>query len=91
MKRSERNWAGLPTDLVIEQTLRRSLKTSDGMTRGGGMSEIQRSMWLLLCKWKRISMCYTQQVNNMLQINTLQKGYERHNESGGIFKNNRTF
>ena len=36
--RSTRQWAGLAQDLVIEQTLMRSIKSTAGMTRGGGLS-----------------------------------------------------
>ena len=39
VRRSDRLWAGLPTDLIIEQVLMRSLKTSGGLTRGRGMTE----------------------------------------------------
>ena len=42
VRRSNRLWAGLSTDLVVEQELMRSLKTSDGLTRGRGMTERQR-------------------------------------------------
>ncbi|CAH3177828.1 unnamed protein product [Porites lobata] len=45
--RSDRLWAGLSTDLVIEQVLMRSLKTSGGLTRGRGFTEQQRLIWLL--------------------------------------------
>ena len=44
---SDRFWAGLSTDLVIEQCLMRSLKTRGGLTRGCGMTETQRLMWVL--------------------------------------------
>ena len=37
IRRSDRYWAGLGSDLVIEQTLMRSLKSTVGLTRGGGM------------------------------------------------------
>ena len=47
VRRSNRFWAGLSTDLVIEQVLMRSLKTSGGLTRGRGMTERQRLIWLL--------------------------------------------
>lgn len=47
IRRSDRFWAGLSTDLVIEQVLMRSVKTTGGLTRGRGMSETQRSVWLL--------------------------------------------
>lgn len=47
VRRSDRFWAGLSTDLVIEQVFMRSLKSTGGMTRGRGMSEAQRSLWVL--------------------------------------------
>lgn len=47
VRRSDRYWAGLSTDLVIEQELMRSLKTAGGLTRGTGMTETQRSLWVL--------------------------------------------
>ena len=43
--RSDREWGGIPTDQIIEQCLMRNLKTSGGLTRGSGMSEIQRNTW----------------------------------------------
>ena len=47
IRRSDRYWAGLSTDLVIEQVLMRSMKTSGGLTHGRGMDEIQRLIWTL--------------------------------------------
>ena len=38
IRRSDKFWAGLGSDLVIEQTLMRSLKSTGGLTRGSGMS-----------------------------------------------------
>ena len=46
-RRSDRFWAGLSIDLIIEQVLRRSLKTSGGLARGRGLTEQQRLIWLL--------------------------------------------
>ena len=46
-RRSDRAWAGLSTDLIIEQVRMRSLKTSGGLTRGRGMTEQQRLTWLM--------------------------------------------
>ena len=46
-RRSDRYWAGLSTDLVIEQVLMRSVKSSGGLMRGRGMGEAQRAEWLL--------------------------------------------
>jgi len=47
VRRSVRYWAGLSSDLVIEQTLMRTMKTTGGLTRGRGMAESQRTQWLL--------------------------------------------
>ena len=47
VRRSNRLWAGLSTDLVIEQVLMRSLKTSGDLMRGRGMTKRQRVIWLL--------------------------------------------
>ena len=49
-RRSDRYWAGLSEDLLIEQVLMRSLKTTGGLTRGRGMTETQRLVWLLSSK-----------------------------------------
>ena len=43
VRRSERYWVGLPCDLIIEQVLMRSLKSTGGLTRGPGMSEVTRA------------------------------------------------
>ncbi|KAG1697184.1 hypothetical protein GQR58_006011 [Nymphon striatum] len=45
--RSDRYWRGLSTDLIIEQVLMSSVKSRGGMTRGRGMDETQRLVWLL--------------------------------------------
>jgi hypothetical protein len=37
----------LSTDLTIEQVLMRSVKTAGGLTRGRGIGESQRALWLL--------------------------------------------
>ena len=63
VRRSDRYWAGLSTDLTIEQVLMRSVKTSGGLTRGRGMGETQRLVWLL-------SMPACAQVNNAMQTLT---------------------
>lgn len=47
VRRTDRYWAGLSTDLIIEQVLMRALKTSGGLTRGRGMTDNQRSLWVL--------------------------------------------
>ena len=47
VRRGNNFWAGLSSDLVIEQTLMSSLKTSGGLAHGRGMSEEQRSLWTM--------------------------------------------
>ena len=47
LRRTDRYWTGLSTDLVVEQVLMRSLKTSGGLTRGCSMTGSQRLVWLL--------------------------------------------
>ena len=47
VKRSRHSWAGLWSDLVIEQTLMRSVKSRGGLTRGRGMTESVRHAWTL--------------------------------------------
>ena len=44
---SDRLWAGLSPDLVIEQVLIRSIKPVSGLTRARGMYDLQRAIWLL--------------------------------------------
>ena len=43
--RIDKLWAGLSPDLVNEQVLMRSLKTTSELTRGRGMTEQQRLTW----------------------------------------------
>lgn len=47
IRRSNQYWAGLSSDLVIEQTLMRSLKSTGGLTRGSGFDEHQRTLWTM--------------------------------------------
>ena len=46
IRRSDRLWGGLGSDLVIEQVIMRSLKSRGGLTRGSGLTENQRATWL---------------------------------------------
>jgi hypothetical protein len=46
IRRSDRVWAGLSCDLVIEQTMMRAGKSTGGLTRGRGMHEAVRTTWL---------------------------------------------
>jgi hypothetical protein len=46
IRRSDRFWAGLSTDLVIEQTMMKTIKGRGGLTRGRGFDENVRSVWV---------------------------------------------
>ena len=43
VRRSDKFFAGIGTDLMIEQELMRSVKTTGGLTHGRGMTELQRN------------------------------------------------
>jgi len=47
IRRSSHTWTGLSSDLVMEQTLMKSLKGTGGLTHGGGMSEQQTAVWTM--------------------------------------------
>ena len=47
IRRSNRYWGGLSTDLIIEQVLMRSLKSTGGLTRGTGFNELQRALCVM--------------------------------------------
>ena len=46
IRRSDTYWAGLSTDFIIEQMLMRSIKSTGGLTRGQGITEVRRSVWI---------------------------------------------
>jgi len=86
VRRSDRYWAGLSPDLVIEQVLMRSAKTTGGMTRGKGMSESQRTQWLL-------SMPTCVEMNNAMQ-SFCEKEFQsspQHNKEFGKTRNERDY
>lgn len=43
---TDKAWAGLWTDLTIEQTMMRSVKSIGGLKRGRGMNESVRDLWV---------------------------------------------
>ena len=49
IRRTEKYWAGLWPDLVIEQVMMKSIKSRGGLTRGRGMSEAVCRLWLGQC------------------------------------------
>ena len=46
VKRSDKYWAGLWADLVIEQVMMRSIKSNGGLARGKEVLESTRQLWL---------------------------------------------
>lgn len=46
VRQSDRFWAGNSCDLTIEQKLMRSIKSQIGLTRGRGIAENQRLVWI---------------------------------------------
>ena len=46
IRRTDRYWADLWPDLVIEQCMTRAIKSSGGLTRGRDMSETTRNLWV---------------------------------------------
>lgn len=76
VRRSNQFWAGLSCDLVIEQTLMRSLKSSGGLTHGSGMTEEMRALWTM-------STPITSEYNNAMQEfnNLTYTTSEQHRES----------
>jgi len=74
IRQSDRYWAVLPTDLVIEQILMRSLKSVGGLTRGRGMTGVQRAgfsrdqqLQILL------KLCNRSVVRHSLQVSSKEK------------------
>jgi len=47
IRRTDRFWGGLSADLVIEQTMMKSVKGRSGLTHGRGMDESVRLLWVL--------------------------------------------
>ena len=76
VRKSDRYSSRLSTDLVIEQVLMRSLKTSGGLTRGRGMTEAQRLAWVM-------SMPTCAEVNSAMQNPTdiVNNTSEQHKEA----------
>ena len=78
VRRSDRLWAGLSTDLVIEQVLMRSLKSRGGLTRGSGFTEIQRTTWPY-----SMSLCSTYNLAMQEYTRVLLESSEQHKEMRG--------
>ena len=46
IRRADKFWAGLWSDLIIERTLMRTIKNRGGLTRGRGFTEAVRLLWV---------------------------------------------
>ncbi|CAH2989439.1 unnamed protein product [Chilo suppressalis] len=47
IRRSEKFWSGIMSDMTIEQTLMRSMKTTGGLTQGRGITDSTIASWTL--------------------------------------------
>lgn len=77
VRRTSKNWTGIWTDLAIEQTLMRSLKSKGGLTVGRGMTESTRHQWVL-------SLSHSASIHDaMTQLTgATHKSSEQHHELG---------
>ena len=77
VQRTNKNWSSIWTDLAIEQTLMRSIKSRGGLTGGRGMTESVHHVWFL-------SLCHVTMVHDaMLQLTgAAAKSSEQHEEIG---------
>ena len=47
IRRTDKFWCGVWSDMTIEQVLMRAIKTSGGLTRGRGISDSTLAQWVL--------------------------------------------
>ena len=76
IRRTNQYWAGLGSNLVTEQTLMRSLKSTGGLTIGSGMTEHQRARWTMCAP---ISAAYNHAMQDF--TDTVFTRSEQHNEA----------
>ena len=71
VRRSDLFWAGLPSDLIIEQVLMKSLNSAGGLTHGRGINKVQLTRRLQsMPVFAQIHTMITQQRNDFKQKNT---------------------
>ena len=77
VQRTPKNWTGVSTDLAIEQTLMRSIKSRGGLTGGRGMTESVRHTWVL-------SLSHVAMINDaMMQLmGAVSRSRELHQDMG---------
>ena len=61
VRRSQRYWEGVWSDLVLEQILMRPVKSTGGLTRGRGMQEVTRYLWAS-------SLSHLASINNAMEL-----------------------
>lgn len=77
VRRSSRYWAGLWTDLIIEQVMMRSIKSRGGLTRGRGVTESVRLQWI--CSMHKCAAVHDAMTNS---TNLKHRTSEQHVELG---------
>ena len=81
IRRTDHFWAGIWSDLAIEQVLMRSLKSRGGLTRGRGVTESVRLIWL------KTMHCCAEIHNSMISLaKLLHVTSEQHVELGASRK-----
>ena len=86
IRTSDRYWGGISTDLTIEQILMRSVKTTGGLTRGKGMGEVQRTIWLF-----STPICAEIKDASRNIIGVSYEASEQHKEENGTTKTHQLF
>ena len=82
VRRSSQYWTGISPDLCIEQSLMCSLKSSGGLTRGRGMDEITRNIWILS---RPVCTSTIEHLRSLLNIN-YQTSYQHAKLSEAVLK-----
>ena len=77
IRRTDKQYGGIPSDQIIEQMLMRALKTRGGLTRGRGFTEVQQAVWLLS---RNVCAEVTNSVHDDLL--NLKGGFEQHVKMG---------
>jgi len=71
VRRSDRYWTGLSTDLIIEQVMMRAVKTNGGLTRGRGINESVRHLWV--CSMHQCASVYSG-IASLLSLESSSEG-----------------
>ena len=75
VRRSDRLWGGLSLDLCIEQGMMKVIKSAGDLTRGRGVDELQRAIFLLSA---HITGAYNEQMQELTGIN--MKSSDQHRD-----------